>query len=820
MKMRKKLAAALLATTLAGSGTALAYSLNTAGPKPDGTGVTPHGWTLTPAGKQIALGDFPMGGAISPDHRYMVVSNDGQGTQSLQVVDLQLQKVIQTVPYVNGEGLYYGTAFSPDGKTFYASAGGNNKIRVFSFTNGVLAEQSPIQMKETGVNTFTPMGISVSPDGKYLYTANNENNSVSKIDLGNGQMVATTTVGKDPYMAQVTRDGSAIYVTNWGESSVTVLNPNDLSIKKTIPVGLHPNAIAENPQSGLLYVANSDSDQISVINPKQGRVIQTISVSAQKDAPLGSQPVALTFSPEGKTLYVANAGTDAIAVVNVGNGQEDPEVTGLIPTAWYPSGVYADGNKLMVLNAKGLGAGPNSLHQYIGSMMVGTMSFIDVPGQKQLQDYTDKVKQNDPMNDVKGNSWFGKQNDGNGFPIPRVAGQKSPIKHVIYVIKENRTYDQVLGDLGKGNGDPALTEFGKALTPNIHKLSNQFVTLDNFYTDGEVSDSGHQWATSGKSNDYSEKTWMPDYSGRKGYGVDIPALKPEDGYLWDNAKRSGVSFRDYGEYINYWESPTNGKWVPDDPAIGNNYDPNYAGWDLSISDMTRYNEWEKEFKQFATNGNLPQFEMVYLPNDHTAGTAAGYDTPQAMVAQNDLALGKLVDTVSHSQYWKDTAIFVVEDDSQAGPDHVDAHRTESLVISPYTQKGTVDSTLYDQDSMIRTMEMILGMKPMSLFDASAVPMLNAFSDKPSFKTYDAEQETYPVDLKNGQPVPASASDATKTQTAASSIVVQPSTTATPSSPTDFSKPDANEEEINRQIWKATRGKTPYPEKDGKVTGKN
>lgn len=363
---------------------------------------------------------------------------------------------------------------------------------------------------------------------------------------------------------------------------------------------------------------------------------------------------------------------------------------------------------------------------------------------------------------------------------------------MIYVIKENRTYDQVFGDMGKGNGDPKLVQFGKKITPNIHKLANQFVLLDNFYCDGEVSDPGHQWATAGESNDYFEKTWLPDYSGRKVYGVDIPALKPKNGYLWDNAKRSGVSFRDYGEYINYWESPMNNRWGPDDPSIGNNYDPNCPGWDLTISDITRYNELEKEFKKFEQNGNLPQFEMVYLPNDHTAGTSPEQLTPQAMVAQNDLALGKLVDTVS--QYWKDTAIFVVEDDPQDGADHVDAHRTEALVISPYTQKGRVDSTLYDQVSMIRTIELILGMKPMNQFDASAIPMLNAFTNHLNFTPYTVEQPTYPLDAKNGQQA----------------------TMAQESQKMDFSKPDsADHDKLNRAIWKATKGDQPYPEQNHK-----
>lgn len=792
-KISKRLAMTALAAVILGSGSAYAAYNVTAGPQANGTGVTPHGWTLTPAGTQLSLGDFPMGGALSPDHHYLVVSNDGQGTQSLQVVDVQSKQVVQTIPYKNGEGLYLGIAFSPDGKAVYASAGGNNKIRVYSFDNGTLTEKAPILLKNQNNTNFTPMGISVSPDGKFLYVANNEANSVSKVDPVTGQIEAITAVGKDPYTAFISQDGSALYVSNWGESSVSVLNPKDLTVEKTIPVGLHPNAITENPVTGLIYVANSDSDQVIVIDPKQEQVVQTISLAPYKGAAAGSQPVALTVSEDGKTLYIANAGNDDVAVVDLGDGKAgfQANVKGLIPTAWYPSGVYTAGDQLLVLNAKGLGAGPNSQHQYIGNMMQGTMSFIDNPDDKKLKDYTQQVQDNNQVNKAEGDGWLSRLKGEKEFPIPQFADQKSPIKHVIYVIKENRTYDQVFGDMGKGNGDPSLVQFGKNITPNIHKLANQFVLLDNFYCDGEVSDPGHQWTTAGESNDYSEKTWLPDYSGRKAYGVDIPALKPKNGYLWDNAKKSGISFRDYGEYINYWESPANNQWVADDPAIGNDYDPNYAGWDLSISDMNRYQEWEKEFKQFDQNGNLPQLQMVYLPNDHTAGTSPTNLTPQAMVAQNDLALGKLVDTVSHSQYWKDTAIFVVEDDPQAGPDHVDAHRTEALVISPYTQKGTVDSTLYDQDSMIRTMEMILGMKPMNQFDASAVPMLNSFTKQPNFAPFDAEQETYPIDLKNGQQAPEAAT----------------------SSQMNWTQPDANSNEaLNRIIWKATKGDKPYPKK--------
>jgi YVTN family beta-propeller protein len=788
--MGKKLMLTALATLVIGSGTAYAAHNLTPGPKADGTGVTPHGWNMTPAGAQLSLGDFPMGGAVSPDHQYLVVSNDGQGTQSLQVVDIKAQKVVQNVPYTNGEGLYLGVAFSPDGKKLYASAGGNNKIRVYNFDNGSLTEQSPILLKDQNNTNFTPMGLSVSPDGKFLYVANNVDNSVSKVDLSSGKIDSTTSVGKDPYTAFLSKNGQSLYVSNWGESSVTVINPNDMKVEKTIVVGLHPNAITENPVTGSIYVSNTDSDQISVIDPGKGEVTQTVPLSPYKEATPGTQPVALTVNPNGKTLYVANAGSDDVAVVDLGDGKKGSKakVKGLIPTAWYPSGVYLDTNKLMVLNAKGLGSGPNVNNQYIGNMIQGTMSFINLPGNKELTKYTKQVDENNTRYTAT-SSFFSKIKGETNFPIPRFAGQKSPIKHVIYILKENRTYDQVFGDMKKGNGDPSLTEFGQNITPNLHKLANNFDLLDNFYCDGEVSDPGHQWATASISNDYSEKTWLPDYSGRKTYGVDKEALKPKNGYLWDDALRSGVSFRDYGEYINYWESPINGQWKPDDPSIGNNYDPKYPGWDLSIPDMTRYNEWEKEFKQFEQNGNLPQFEMVYLPNDHTAGTAKGYPTPQAMVAQNDLAVGKLVDTVSHSKYWKNTAIFVVEDDPQAGPDHVDAHRTEALVISPYTQMGKEDSTFYDQDSMIRTLEMILGMKPLTQFDASAIPMLNAFTNQPNFSPYDSAKETYSIDTMNGQTAPDTVT----------------------SSSMNWSQPDANNETtLNHIIWKATKGNKPYP----------
>ncbi|WP_052947942.1 bifunctional YncE family protein/alkaline phosphatase family protein [Aneurinibacillus tyrosinisolvens] len=812
-KHKKIIAGAALVSLLLGSSASAAYTL-LAGPQGDGTAVTSGGWYLKPAGTQVNLGNFPMGGALTPDRKYLVVANAGTGTQSLQVVDTEKKTVVQTISYESPEALYIGVAFSPDGKKMYASAGGNNKIRVFDFTNGTLAEQAPILMKDQSNTSFYPAGISVSPDGKSLYVANNTNHSVSRIDLAAQQIAATSPVGKSPYAAVVSRDGSTLYVSNWGESSVTVLNTKDLTVKKTIPVGLHPNAIVENPANGAIYVANSDSDEISVIDSKKLQAVKTISLAPYRGAPTGSQPDALTVSPDGKTLYVANALNNDIAVIDLGKNSNPAEakVKGLIPTAWYPTGVYLgqDEKQLMVLNAKGLGAGPNSqTKEWLGNMVKGTMSFIDVPDGQQLKKYTEQTNDNNRVKEAKDNNWWKNMKGKEDFPIPRFAGKDaSPIKHVIYVIKENQTYDHVFGDLGKGNGDPSLALYGKDVTPNHHKLASQFVTLDNFYADAEVSADGHNWTTAGKANDYVQKNWLANYSGRNrdydfdagGGGSildDAPYTKSKEGYIWDVAMKAGLTFRNYGEFA-YNYDPATKQYLPNNASttdFGGNYDPNYPSWDLSISDTARYNEWEKEFRQFEKNGNLPQLEVVYLPNDHTGGSKWG---PQQMVAQNDYALGKLVDTVSHSKYWKETAVFVVEDDAQGGVDHVDAHRSVALAISPYTQIGKVDSTFYDTPSMLRTMELILGLQPMTQFEAASIPMINSFTDRPDFTPYSMEQTKYWTEENGTKPQQPAAANST-----ASLASQYPADL-------DFSKPDSvDRNKLNHENWKKIKGY--YPE---------
>jgi YVTN family beta-propeller protein len=724
-----------------------------------------------------------MGGAMSPDGNYLVITNDGQGEQSLQVIDTRTKTVNQKVPYITPEALFLGVVFSPDGKTVYASAGGNDKIRVFSFGNGFLMEDKPVLMSNRSKPRFYPSGLSISPNGDFLFVANNLDNSVSKIDLQTRQVVKTVKVGKNPYTTLLTQDDK-LYVTNWGESSVSILNPLTMTVEKVISVGRHPNAMVKNPVNGKVYVSNSDSDTLSILPKNQEDPIQTLALNQTSKTPNGAQPVALTFSHDGRTLYVANAGNNNVEVIDV-SGQ-DPQIKGKIPTGWYPTGVFLtpDDRTIMVSNGKGLGAGPNTKGQYIGNMMKGTLSVIKRPGNWRLRWYTKQVQKNNP-------DWGQTSLKENGEnPIPQFIGQPTPIKHVIYVIKENRTYDQILGDLPKGNGDPSLVTFGPAITPNHHQLASQFVTLDNFYADAEISAQGHNWTTAAKANDYVEKNWPANYSGR-GHPYDFEgeneATYPEDGFLWDDAKRSGVSFRDYGEFISY--NFKTGRWLPEDPSLKGVYDPHYPAWSLNISDLTRVKEWGREFDQFVKKGNLPQLEIVRLPNDHTFGTRPGKLSPQSMVAQNDAAVGKLVEKVSHSRYWKDTAIFIVEDDAQNGWDHVDAHRTVALVASPYTQTGQVDSSFYDTTSMIKTIELILGMRSMTQFDASALPMYNAFSSKLNMTPYTYKTPSYPLNVLN----------------------TEESKGAELSRKLNFSQADkANEEQLNRILWEDLKKGIPYP----------
>ncbi|MEU0969192.1 glutaminyl-peptide cyclotransferase [Streptomyces sp. NPDC005917] len=785
----------LLAVTTAGlaaaSGVAFAAMLPPhAGPQPDGTALATYGWKITPAGHQEKLGEKPFGSALSPDGKYLAVSNDGTHTQSLSLLDATTGKVVQHIDYTAPQALFIGLAWSPDGSKLYAAAGGNDKVRVYTLNDGQLTENAPITLPK---GSF-PSGVAVTPDGNRLYVADNGSGALSTVDLSTGKVLGTVATGPNPFTVALSGEGRTAYVSNWGSNTVSAVDTATLKVRNTLKVGSHPTSIIRNPATGEMYVSVTDADKIVGIDSADDSLTRTIDLTPYHGAPVGTSPQGLDISPDGHTLYVANAGNNDVAVVDLAaKADRRDKVTGLIPTGWYPTTVTLthNGSRLLVTNAKGLGAGPNpngpqptrtglDYAQYVGSMIMGTLSDIPVPDPDRLEHYTTQVRSNDRFD-------ADSRNSDHSHIVPARPGDSSPIKHVIYIVKENRTYDQVFGSLGKGNGDPKLNLFGDESAPNQRELARKFVTLDNFYTDGAVSSDGWEWATGSESNSYNEHLWPVAYGGR-GRGDDVytnPATDPGkitgDSRIWDRLDDAGVSYRNYGMWAG---GPLPAKVFTTEPRLATHTDPDFAAQNAGIRDNARVDEWTKEFNQYLAKGGLPTMEFLRLGNDHTAGTTPGQPTPKAMVADNDLAVGRIVDAVSHSKYWKDTAIFITEDDAQNGPDHVDAHRTTSLVVSPYTQTGKVDSTMYSTVSMMRTMELLDGIGPLTQFDAAATPMTASFTEKPNHTPYTAITPTQSLDEQNAATAPMAAQSAKM----------------------NFSGADlAPEQELNKAIWESVKG---------------
>jgi hypothetical protein len=486
-----------------------------------------------------------------------------------------------------------------------------------------------------------------------------------------------------------------------------------------------------------------------VLDATTGQVLEVINTALYPQAPNGSTPDSLALSPDGKTLLIANADNNNLAVVDVSRRGKSRSL-GFIPVGWYPTSVRWDaaGQQIYVANGKGMASranphGPCPVRekkieregkgqdhsQYIAALLKGTVSVIPAPSPQDMADYSKTAYACSPL---AADPFAAARVREPGHPIPAKPGETSPIKHCIYIIKENRTYDQMLGDMREGNGDASLCIFPERVTPNHHALARQFVLLDNFYVDGEVSADGHEWSMAAYATDFVEKTWplsyrahgKLSYPSEGGHAIAMPA----GGYIWDRCKEAGVSYRSYGEFI------ANGR-TPDAPGtakvktLEGHFDPLYRSFDLNYTDAKRADRFLEELKRFETEGKMPQFMIVRLPNDHTGGTSPGRPTPTAMVADNDLALGRVIEAISHSKFWPETAIFVLEDDAQNGSDHVDAHRSLALVVSPYTKRHVVDSSMYSTSSVLRTMELILGLRPMSQYDAAAQPLDAAFQAK-------------------------------------------------------------------------------------------
>jgi YVTN family beta-propeller protein len=815
----------------------------TVGPRPDGSAVLPTGYTVTPAGQQTRLGDLPLGAAASPDGRWLVVSNAGQATQSLQVIDAATQAVTQTVAYPKPEAVFTGLAFSPDGRRLYASGGGNNKVRTFDFTNGTLSETAPLPLPSTSdngkpLNPF-PAGIAVTGDGRVL-VADRLADAVTVLDPRTGAS-QTVGIGHTPGAVAMSRDGNRAWVAEQGADTVRVLDvaSGRLAAVGDITVGTHPAALLLDKSGARMFVAAADSDQINVIDTGASIVKETIALAPYPGAQVGANPVGLALSADDETLYAANSGDNDIAVIDT----DRFTVRGLIPTGWYPSTVTVIGPKLFVTNAKGVGAGPNggpghpdpsrpddpaAADQYSGSMIVGTLSVIGGFDQAQLDKWTAQVHANDGF-DAHGEV----RSAGQSPVVPQRPGQSTPIKHLIYVVKENRTFDQEFGSLGKGNGDPSLNLFGDESVPNARELQRRFVTLDNFYADAEVSAQGWNWVVAANSNPYSESGWPANYSDRNhpypsesGDPAIAPNVDPADAYIWDRLAKAAVSFRNYGFYVALNSTAES---HAADPVLDANTDHAYRGFNLKCPDSPntftpldncgspRISEWQREFAGYVAAGSLPTVEFVRLPNDHTAATKPGYPTPRAYALDNDVALGALVDTVSHSKFWPDTAIFVTEDDAQDGPDHVDAHRTVSQLISPYTQAGAVDSTLYSTASMLRTMELLVGLSPLTQFDAFASPMAHAFSVNPNSAPYQLRNPAQASTPTTAQPAPSSSPAPTPGSTSATAapattgpIATATNTAGAPmaaqSDAQNLTVEDAiDEDAFNRAIWASIKG---------------
>jgi YVTN family beta-propeller protein len=703
-----------------------------------GTVLLPNQWSLKPAGKQIKLGDFPVQIALHPSERWAAVLHAGYGDHEIVIVDLKRERAVSRVTVSQA---FYGICLDREGKQLFASGGEDEIVHRYALADGYLSDHREIRVAEAN-ETFVPAGMATSSDGKKLYVAGAWGHKLAALGLDEPTTIEQLSLGKDsyPYTVLPAPDGKRLYVSLWAKSAVAVVDAEALEIDDTWSTESHPTEMALSPEGDRLFVACANSNTVTVLDTTSGKATETISTALYPKAPSGSTPNSLALSADGKVLFVANADNNNIALFNTSEPGESRSM-GFIPVGWYPTSVRFNplDKKIYVANGKGLMShanvqGPNpqrdppaSVRQYIGGLLRGTLSVIDSPSPADMGRYSQAAYRASPL---KSDASPVAEPDEPNHPIPGKAGGKSPIRHCIYIIKENRTYDQVFGDMPEGNGDPHLCLFGEDVTPNHHALAREFVLLDNFYVESEVSADGHEWSMAAYATDFVEKTWPLVYrGGRK--KITYPSeghfeiATPAGGYIWDRCREADVSYRSYGEFIDLGED-NNGPGVATLPALEGHFDRQFHGYDLDYPDVKRAARFAEELRGFEQAGEMPQFIVLRLPNDHTYGQSRGKPTPTAMVADNDLAIGQLVEAVTKSKFWKETAIFVVEDDAQNGSDHVDAHRTVALVISPYCKRHSVDSSMYSTSSMLRTMELILGLKPMSQFDAAARPMYASF----------------------------------------------------------------------------------------------
>jgi DNA-binding beta-propeller fold protein YncE len=885
--------------------------------------------TVPSPGRIGSTNSFPATMVLSPDGHYAALLNDGYGTQetlahqSISVLDLKSNQITEypdaRLSDESHQSYFIGLVFSSDGKHLYASVGSltdptgtktgdtGNGIAVYSFAAGKVAPERfipiPLQPLSSGrkravglkaaahMSIPYPAGLAlISAGGKdKLLIANDLSDNAVLLDVATGKVLQSFDLATKalvpssfPYTCVATRDARRAWCSLWNDSSVSELDLASGAVVRRTPVnrpddslapGSHPTALLLSPDEKTLYIALSNADMVVALSTAGAPEVD-LSTNVPGQEQHGTYPSALAVSSDGTRLFVADSSLDAIAVFdttaianNTSVGKDIQSALGFIPTDWYPSALAVRGDDLLIATAKGEGTRPNKDmgktsyemrhrdHPYIPTLLRGSIARLNIPSTlEKLPHLTEAVEKDNLLHADPGTITF--------------AGGQNPIKHVIYVIKENRTYDQILGDLKVGDGDPSLNMYGSDITPNEHKLALQFGVLDNFYDSGEVSGDGHLWSTAAITSDYNEKTWQIAYRGKErtydfqGQVADEYPLEhnepdiddPSTGYLWDNLARNHVSFRDYGEFVNAewcnekhkaaspkqgtpsgqeatcprthveqgdrlppnvgdthggpspfpWTVPLFSGVKPTKAVLRDHFDPLFPDFNTEYPDQLRADEFLNEFGAFvrardAKEGpefEMPSFILLYLPDDHTGGTRPKFPRPAASVADNDLALGRVVDAVSHSAYWDDTAIFVLEDDAQDGADHVDAHRSIAFVISKYSPGSAanpyVEHRFYTTVNVVHTMEALLGLPPMNQNDAYAPVMGPLFSGK-------GDQPAYKVDYrnqKNGLIYETNRHDAPGAEV---------------SSKMDFSRPDAaGAAQLNRVLWRDQMGATPEP----------
>jgi YVTN family beta-propeller protein len=769
----------LLLALLAGSSALLAacgrrgpqVSRATGGPD-DAHRPLPTGVHLDPAGHAVPVGQFPLAMVLSPEGDRIVLLLNGWRQQGIQVIDRSAGRVLQTLAQ---PAAFLGLAFSPDGRWLFASGGNQDLVYRYAWRDRAasLVDSIPLGPHPAPRRSGTryPAGLAVSRDGRTLYVAENLADSLAVIDLATARVVQRLPTERYPYGVATAPDGW-VYVSAWGGYTVSRFAPAGgglLTDAGRVRVARHPSALLLNADGSRLFVASGSTDRVIVLDPRAhtGAIIAELLDPPPAGPGEGTTPNALALSADGTRLYVAEADANAVAVfdlsprtANVPAATGDDRLAGRIPVEWYPTALLALGDTLLVANGKGRGTGPNPdgpspgrdrrsvPSAYTLGQLTGTLSTIvgEARTPAQLAALTARV--------ARANRWT----------APRSGALYPPFEHVIYVIKENRTYDQVLGDLPQADGDTALLFFPRPVSPNHHALAERFGVFDRFFVNAEVSADGHNWSTAAYATDYVEKTTPTQYSGRgrsydyEGTNRGDPhtvddAAEPANGYLWDLAQRAGITFRNYGEFV-VPEAETGRRDLPPTyrgvkPFLAAHTDSAFPGFDLRIPDQRRADRWIEELHRFEESGTMPQLQIVRLPNDHTSGATPGAPTPRAAMADNDLALGRLIEALSRSRFWRSTVVFVVEDDAQNGPDHVDSHRSVLLVISPYNRRGVFHRFVNTTD-VIATIAEILHLGSLSQFDYYGRPLREIFTAKPDLSPYAALTPAVALDERNPQ----------------------------------------------------------------------